>query len=130
VKKFLAVVVAVVVCLATASLMSKAQDAGVSGKWHFVLDTPGGDRELDADLAVDADGKVTGTFGKTSAAGTYKDGALNLDFSFYSEEAGETNQMKIKGKLDDTASLSGTWQFSTYDGAFKAVRPKKESAGN
>jgi len=45
-----------------------AQNSGIDGKWHFVLDTPGGDREMEADFAVDGDGKVTGKFGDTAVA--------------------------------------------------------------
>lgn len=135
-KKFLAVV-AVVLCLAAASATTWAQDkvqdkaqdkatssSGISGKWRFMLDTPGGDRDVDAEFTVDADGKVSGTWGKTTVAGTFKDGSLNLDFSYTSDEAGTTDQMKIVGKLDDVPSISGTWQFSSYDGTFKALRPK------
>jgi hypothetical protein len=96
----------------------------IDGKWHFVLDTPGGDRELEAEFAVDADGKVTGQFGQTPVAGTFKDGQLALAFSFTAEETGETAEMKINGKVDDTAALVGDWAFSAYNGAYKATRPK------
>jgi hypothetical protein len=100
------------------------QHSTIDGKWHFVLDTPGGDREIDAEFTVDADGKVTGTFGKTDVAGTFRDGHLALEFSMTSVESGETAPMKIDGKLDDTMALAGTWGFSSYDGTFKASRPK------
>jgi hypothetical protein len=123
-RKFL-FAVTVAICLMAGSLIAKAQDNGVSGKWHFVLDTPGGDREVDAEFVVAADGKVTGNFGKTSAVGTYSDGSLKLDFEMTSEESGDTGPMKIVGKLDDPATLTGTWQFTSYDGTFKAMRPKK-----
>src|ERR1700722_7219389 len=94
VKKILAVLAVVMVCLAAASMRATAQDkaqtaapgSNVSGKWHFILDTPGGDRDIDAEFTVDADGKVSGSWGKSSALGTYKNGSLNLDFSFYSDE--------------------------------------------
>jgi hypothetical protein len=134
VKKLL-LAAAVVLCLVTGSLIAKAQDNkaqdngtqsnGINGKWHFVLDTPGGDREFEAEFTVDAEGKVTGTFGKTSAIGIYKDGKMNLDFQMTSEESGDTAQMKVLGKLDDSAILTGNWQFSSYDGSFRAFRPKK-----
>jgi hypothetical protein len=129
VKRFLATA-AIIVAFITGLTMAKAQDSGaqadgVNGKWHFVLDTTGGDREVDAEFSVDADGKVTGAFGNASVAGTYKDGKLDLDFPFTSDEVGETAQMKILGKLDDPAALTGNWKFSTYDGSFKAARPKK-----
>jgi hypothetical protein len=97
---------------------------GIIGKWHFVLETPGGDRESDADLAVDQDGKVTGKFGNSDVAGTYKEGKLDLDFPFTSDELGETAELKFSGKLDDTNALTGTWEFVSYNGTFKATRLK------
>jgi len=97
---------------------------GIVGKWHFVLETPGGDREADADLAVDQDGKVTGKFGTSDVAGTYKDGKIDLDFSFTSDELGQTAELKFNGQLDDTSALTGTWEFISYNGTFKATRPK------
>ena len=100
------------------------QNTGIDGKWHFVLDTPGGDREMDATFAVDTAGKVTGKFGETDVAGTFKDGQMALDFSLTSDESGETAQMKLNGKVDDTGALVGTWAFSSYDGTFKAAHPK------
>jgi hypothetical protein len=122
--------VGVMICLITGSLIAKAQDKpvenkGLNGSWHFVLDTPGGDREMDAEFTVDADGKVTGTFGKTSAAGTFKDGKMSLDFEMTAEETGETAHMKILGTLDDKGAMEGNWQFASYDGTFTAFRPKK-----
>jgi hypothetical protein len=100
------------------------QPSGIEGKWHFVLDTPGGDREMEATFAVDASGKVTGKFGETDVAGTFKDGQMALDFPLTSEESGETAAMKLTGKVDETGALVGTWEFSAYNGTYKASRPK------
>src|ERR1700689_5498825 len=80
-----------------------AQDAApptIDGKWHFVLDTPGGDREVDSEFAVDKDGNVTGKWGNATVAGTFTDGKLNQ------------------------GDLTGNWEFSSYSGTFKASRPK------
>ena len=126
-KHFL-VIAAAAICLVLARPVAIAQDSPINGKWHFVLDTPGGDREVDCDFTVDADGKVAGKFATTDVAGTYKDGQLDLNFEFNSEEAGETAPMKIAGKLDETAALTGTWEFSSYSGTFKATRPVPASA--
>jgi hypothetical protein len=101
-----------------------AQQSGIDGKWHFVLDTPGGDREREATFAVDADGKVSGKFGEAAVAGTFKDGQLALDFQVTSEESGETAAMKLTGKVDESGALVGTWEFSSYSGSYKATRPK------
>jgi len=125
VKRFLVIAVAAV-CLLMGFESAKAQDAGVNGKWHFVLSTPGGDRDVDVDLSVDADGKVTGKFGTTDVAGTYKEGQLDLNFPFTSDEAGVTADMKITGKLDEAAAINGSWDFSAYNGTFKATRPAAE----
>jgi hypothetical protein len=121
-KKFLVIAVAMV-CLVMSRPSAQAQDTGISGKWHFVLATPGGDREVDADFTVDADGTVTGKWGSSDVAGTYKDGKLALDFQFTSEEVGATAAMKIDGKLDETAALTGDWAFTEYNGTYKAMRP-------
>jgi flagellar basal body rod protein FlgG len=133
VKKFLLVMLAVV-CLVSSRQIANAQatnaqtanasNAGINGKWHFVMDTPGGDREVDAEFTVDADGKVTGKYGITDVAGTYKDGKLDLNFQMTSEESGQTAALKLVAKLDETAALVGTWEFSEYNGTFKATRPK------
>ena len=126
-KRFLVIAVAVG-CLLIGRPMANAQDAGVNGKWRFVLSTPGGDREVEAEFAVDVDSKVTGKFGATDVAGTYKDGQLDLDFQFTSDEAGVTAAMKMSGKLDETSALNGNWDFSSYNGTFKATRPPVPSA--
>jgi hypothetical protein len=127
VKRFLVIAVAIG-CLLIGRPMANAQDAGVNGKWHFVLSTPGGDREVEAEFAVDVDSKVTGKFGSTDVAGTYKDGQLDLDFQFTSDEAGVTAAMKMSGKLDETSAFNGNWDFSSYNGTFKATRPPVPSA--
>jgi hypothetical protein len=112
----------VTLCFAFGLQTMVGADPGVTGRWHFVLDTPGGDREVDAEFVV-ADGKVTGKWGTTDIAGTYADGKLALAFPFTSEEAGDTATMKITGKLD-ADTLTGDWEFSSYAGTFKASRPK------
>jgi hypothetical protein len=121
-RKFLVIAVAVVF-LVMGRPFAHAQDTGINGKWHFVLETPGGDREVDADFTVDTDGNVTGKWGTADVAGTFKDGKLALDFQFTSEEVGATAAMKIDGKLDDTAALTGDWAFTEYNGTYKAMRP-------
>ena len=99
-------------------------DKRINGKWHFVFDTQGGDREFNADFTVDADGNVTGTWEKSPATGTCKDGHLVMTFDVTSDEANETAPLHLDGKLDDSGVITGTWQFSSYDGTFKATRPK------
>lgn len=127
-KKSLLVLLAMV-CLISGRQIAYAQtpsapDLGVAGKWIFVMDTGGGDREVNAEFTVAADGTVTGKYGTSDVAGTYKDGKLDLNFQMTSEEAGQTAALKLVGKLDGTAALVGTWEFSEYNGTFKATRPK------
>jgi hypothetical protein len=99
-------------------------DKRINGKWHFVFDTTGGDREFNAEFTVDADGNVTGTWEKAPATGTFKDGHLLMTFEITSEEANETAPLHLDGKIDDSNTITGTWQFSSYDGTFKANHPK------
>jgi hypothetical protein len=122
----LLVLAAAVVCLMMGSGYLHAQDAGsngISGKWHFVLATPGGDREVDADFTIDNDGNVTGKWGPADVAGTYKEGKLALKFPFTSDEVGTTADMSLDGKLNDSGALAGDWAFSEYNGTFQASRP-------
>lgn len=99
----------------------QAQDAvvTVAGKWHFVLNTEGGDREIDATFEQDGS-KVTGKFGKDDAKGSYEDGKLKMEFPVNSEEAGP-GTMKLTGKLAKDV-LTGDWEFQTYSGTYKATR--------
>ena len=101
---------------------AKVDNGTVAGKWHFVLDTPGGDREIDAEFKLDAD-QVSGKWGPADVKGTFADSKLNLEFAFNSEEAGP-GTMKIKGELVEDA-ISGDWAFSDYSGQFKAKRVKE-----
>jgi hypothetical protein len=97
-------------------------DSSLNGSWHFVLDTPGGDREMEATFQVSG-GNVTGKFGKDDVAGTFADNKLNLSFPVVSEESGEKGTLKLTGKMENE-QLKGDWSFSDYSGTFKATRGK------
>jgi hypothetical protein len=109
-----------------------AKPADINGGWHFVLDTPGGDRPTDATLQVDADGKVTGKYGKADVAGTYTDGKMELAFPIDTDEAG-SGTLKLSGTASGDG-LSGDWTFTQYNGTFKATRATADApakpAGN
>ncbi|HLH05044.1 MAG TPA: hypothetical protein VKX25_19910 [Bryobacteraceae bacterium] len=92
----------------------------ISGKWHFVYQTEAGERENDANFKLDGD-QVTGKYGEADVKGTFKDGELDLEFPYNSDEAGMTATLKMKGKLKD-GKLTGNWQFADYDGTFVATR--------
>lgn len=98
---------------------SAVAQSDVSGKWHFVLDTEGGDRTADPVFQLNGD-QVTGKWATADVKGTFSDGKLNLAFPYNSDEAGE-GTLKIKGELKGD-TLSGTWEFESYSGAFKATR--------
>ncbi len=102
-----------------------AKPADITGQWHFVLDTPGGDRESDADFHLDGD-KVTGKYGKADVAGTYTDGKMDLAFTIETDEAG-TGTIKFKGSLEGDI-ITGDWEFTEYNGTFKAMRKAAVSA--
>jgi hypothetical protein len=92
----------------------------VSGAWAFVLNTDGGDRNMNATFKVNGKA-VTGTWAeKTEVQGTFADGALELSFPFDSPEAG-SGTLAIKAKLASD-ELSGTWSFQQYSGTLKATR--------
>jgi hypothetical protein len=97
--------------------------ATVAGKWHFVLDTEGGDRTSDPVFQQDGE-QVTGKWGNSDVKGTFTAGKLlNLEFPMNSEEAGP-GTLKIKGELAGDA-ISGNWSFNDYSGTFKATRVKE-----
>jgi hypothetical protein len=105
------------------STAKTAQTApSVAGKWHFILNTDGGDRIFDPVFQQDGD-QVTGKWGNGDVKGTFTDGKLSLEFPVTSEEAGP-GTLKIKGTLADDA-LSGDWAFNDYAGPFKATRVKE-----
>jgi len=117
--KLLIVLASLTVVLGLLVPKTKAQMADISGKWHFVLQTEGGERDVDANFQQQAE-KVTGTWDKAKVQGTFSDGKLNLEFPIESEEAGP-GTLTLKGQLEGDA-LTGTWAFQTYDGKFKATR--------
>ena len=119
--KTLLLVLALFVCAILWMPASRAQTAAanVSGKWHFVLDTEGGDRIVEPTFQQDGE-NVTGKWDKNDVKGTFIDGKLNLDFHLDSDEAGP-GTMKIVAVLANDA-LTGDWSFEQYSGKFKATR--------
>src|SRR5207248_2115533 len=108
-----------VACLALASPLGAAPKAEISGKWHFVLQTEGGDREREA-IFQQQGNKVTGKWDDADVQGTFDDGKLDLEFPVMTEEVGK-GTLKIKGQAAED-SLTGTWEFQSYSGSFKATR--------
>lgn len=123
-KFFLSTVLAAAACLLLSGVRTahaQSDSASIAGKWHFMLETEGGPREIDATFQLDGD-KITGKWSGQDVKGTFSGGKLSLEFPFNSDEAG-AGTMKIDGKLDGDA-LAGTWAFQTYDGTFKATKIK------
>jgi hypothetical protein len=101
---------------------SRSQSPTVAGKWHFVMQTEGGDRTADPVFQLNSD-KVTGKWGDADVKGTFRGGKLDLAFPYNSDEAGP-GTLKIKGELNGD-TLTGSWEFQEYTGTFKATRAER-----
>lgn len=113
------IIAAAMVCVAILLPLHAAPKTDISGKWHFVLETEGGDQEREATFQQDGK-KVTGKWADADVQGTFEDGKLNLEFPMTTEEVGK-GTLTIKGQLAED-SLTGTWEFQSYSGTFKATR--------
>jgi len=95
----------------------------ITGKWDFVMDTPGGERRTSPTFQLDGE-KVTGKWDGADVKGTFIDGKLSLAFPYNSTEGGFSATVKIEGKLVGE-TLEGTWEFGEYGGTFKATKAKE-----
>jgi hypothetical protein len=86
----------------------------VSGKWTFILDTPGGERRAQSTLAVEGE-KVTGKWDTNDVNGTFRGNQLELEFPLYSAEADQKANLKVSAKLEN-GQFKGTWSWSSYNG--------------
>jgi len=110
-----------VLCALTLCTPSQlAAESNLDGRWQFVLDTPGGERDVDVLFKVDGD-QVTGKWDKEDLKGSYQGSDLQLSFEITPEETGEKGTLVIKGKVDGD-NITGTWAFGEYNGDFKANR--------
>jgi len=96
-----------------------AADASIAGKWHFVIDSEGGTREVEPVFELHGN-KVTGKWNNDDVQGTFADGKLDLNFIVNSEEGGR-GTLGIKGTFTKY-TLTGTWSFQSYEGKFRATR--------
>ena len=94
--------------------------ADVSGSWAFAIETPGGQRDITAVMKQDGE-KVTGTWADQPLQGTFKGDTLALSFPFTSAENGQKDTLTVSGRLAGD-SLSGSWTFGQYGGAYQASR--------
>jgi len=109
-----------VLCVVSMVLPAAALAADLAGKWNFVLDTEGGERRAAAEFRVEGE-KVTGKWGDGQGSGTFVEGKLEFSVAIESEVGPGT--LKLSGKIQGN-ELSGNWQFQSYSGTFKAVRPE------
>jgi hypothetical protein len=112
--------VCAVFALAMFAPVQAAAQSNLDGRWHFVLDTPGGDRETDAVFKVDGD-QVSGKWDKENVNGSFTDSELELNFEITPEETSEKGTLVVKGRLEGD-TITGTWDFGEYKGTFKATR--------
>jgi len=119
-KLSLAAGTAFALCLLTAAVGLKAQNAGIAGKWLFALTMEQYFAEYAADLQTDGE-RVTGTFAGQKVDGTFKNGELVLSFPFHPPEAPDAADLVITAHLKDGA-LSGSFTFSEYAGSVEAKR--------
>jgi hypothetical protein len=104
------------IVLAAAGLLG----ADLNGKWNFVWQTPGGERQSTLTLTQDAE-KVEAHFPdvKEPVPGTFKDGKLSLVGRLYSPEAGESADFRLDGTLSG-AELKGTGSWGEHELSFTA----------
>lgn len=112
--------VCAVFALVLSAPVAAAPSSDLDGRWHFVLETPGGDRDVDVVLKVDGD-QVSGKWDKEDVKGMFADNDLQLSFEITPEETGQKGTLAVKGKLDGD-TITGTWDFGEYKGNFKAER--------
>ncbi len=113
-------VVCVFCALSVLTPLQASAQSNLDGRWQFVLDTPGGERDADVVFKVEGD-QVTGKWNQDDLKGTYDNGDLQLSFEITPEETGEKGTLVIKGKLEGD-NIGGTWEFGEYKGDFKATR--------
>ncbi len=109
---------AIFLCLGLVS-RAHASKADITGTWHFVLDTEGGDRTMDLTFKQSGD-KIMATTKDGDHEVKYADGKFNLEFPLTSDEVGP-GTFKLKGQVAEGA-LSGDWNFQDYSGTFKATK--------
>ena len=94
--------------------------ADLSGKWNFVWQTPGGERQSTLTFTQKGE-KVEARFpdAKEPVTGTLKDGKLSLAGPVYSAEAGATADFHLDGTLADH-ELKGTGAWGEHQMTFTA----------
>ena len=94
--------------------------ADLNGKWKFVWQTPGGERQTALRLEQKAE-RVEAFFpdAKEPVPGTFKDGKLSLSGRLFSSEAGETADFHLEGTLSG-GELKGTGGWGEHQLTFTA----------
>jgi hypothetical protein len=101
-------------CLLLLSVARAGYAAEIDGKWDFKLDYASGTYIVPFDLTLKAEGeKVTGTHGKETFEGTFKDGKLEISGNWYVPEAGYASTLKITGTLSG-GTIKGSATWDTY----------------
>ena len=94
--------------------------ADLSGKWNFVWQTPGGERQSILTFTQKGE-KVEARFpdAKEPVSGTLKDGKLSLAGRLYSAEAGAEADFHLDGTLAGQ-ELKGTGAWAEHQMTFTA----------
>lgn len=94
--------------------------ADLDGKWNFVWQTPGGERQSALVFKQKAE-EVEARFpdSKEPIMGTFKDGKLTLSGRLFSSEAGETADFHMHGTLSGS-ELKGTGGWGEHQLSFTA----------
>jgi hypothetical protein len=112
-----------VIVIALMLLAQTLPAASVDGKWHFVFETPLGNRESDIEIATQGERALAKT-AKQEYNGTFKDDVLDVAGETHSQEGDVTAELRIKGKLDGD-KITGEATFAGYTMAFNASRVKQ-----
>jgi hypothetical protein len=94
--------------------------ADLNGRWNFVWQTPGGERQTTLRLQQKAE-HVEAFFpeAKEPITGTFKDGRLSLSGRVFSSEAGEAADFHLDGTWSD-GELKGTGGWGEHPLTFTA----------
>jgi hypothetical protein len=101
-----------------------AYAAGIDGAWDVKYEIPDDTLQTTVRYKTNGSALFIVTEDGEQEVGTIKDGTFAYKIpKYYSEQAGYSADLMIKGKLDGD-KISGTWEWDTYNGSFAGSRVK------